>query len=415
LKIAINAASAKRGGAVTYLSNLLRHLPSAESGFQFFVFLPSETAKRLLDIHASIKICPLPAKKVGGWRRLWWEQVTLRRFLVREKVDALFSTANFAMLRCPAKQILLVRNALYFSILYQQLFLAKHGLRTKVAFRLRRQLICRSVRSADLVMTPTRAMLEELRAYVNIPDSRALVNPYGVTLEDNNQRQPAGSAPARDFGGSAATVRLLYVSLYNEYKNLRTLLKALPLLNHNGVRKWVLTSTVDPAWAETSWMLTCKDDLALARQPDVAPWVGFVGPLPRGQTERLYLNTDIFVFPSLTESFGFPMPEAMSYGLPVVASDTPVNREVCGDAAIYFSPLSAEDLAQQLERVALDHELRAKLVASGRRRVAANFQWRDHVGRILRAAKAPTHPSDAVENAQGECTEGDSMPTVGRI
>ena len=386
MKIVINAASAKLGGAVNYVNNLLGHLPPPESAYQFCVFLPGETARALPAVAGNIQLCPLPDKNNRGWRRLWWEQVTLRRFLRGEKIDLLFSTANFAMFRCPVKQILLVRNALYFSNLYQRMFLTRHGLRRRIAFRLRRWLICRSVRSADLVMTPTRVMLEGLRAYVDIPDSRALVNPYGVTLEDNGGRPHANRAPARDFGEGADTVRLLYISLYNEYKNLRTLLKALPLLNHNGGRKWVLTTTVDPAWAEVAWMLTCKDDLAVARQPDVAPWVGFVGPFPRGQTERLYLEPDIFVFPSLTESFGFPMAEAMSHGVPIVASDTPVNREVCGDAAVYFSPLSAEDLAQQVRALAQDPALMGKLGAVGRERAATLFMWDGHVQRILECA-----------------------------
>src|SRR5208337_643205 len=105
------------------------------------------------------KLCPLPGKSAGGWRRLWWEQVTLRRFLRKEKIDALFSTANFAMLGCPVRQILLVRNALYFSKLYQQMFLGKHRWHERLAFALRRWLILRSVRSADVVMAPTQAML----------------------------------------------------------------------------------------------------------------------------------------------------------------------------------------------------------------------------------------------------------------
>jgi glycosyltransferase involved in cell wall biosynthesis len=379
LKIAINAASAKMGGAVTYLSNLLRHLPSAGSGFQFFVFLPSETAKGLLDIPASIKICPLPAKMVGGWRRLWWEQITLRRFLVREKVDASFSTANFAMLRCPVKQILLVRNALYFSKLYQQIFLPRHRLRMRIAFRLRRWMICRSIKSADIVVTPTRAMLDELRAYVDVPEAKALVCPYGVDPPNAQPSQPEREEAMRP----RAVVRLLYVSLYSDHKNLNTLLKAIPILNNGGPGRFLLNTTVSPAWEGAAWTATHGEDMKLSQQPGISPWVRFLGPLPKEQMEHLYRGSDIFVFPSLTESFGFPMAEAMSYGLPIVASDTPVNREICGEAAIYFNPLNAEDLARQIRLLARDATLREHLSAKGQERARTQFRWDTHVGPIL--------------------------------
>ena len=102
--------------------------------------------------------------------------------------------------------------------------------------------------------------------------------------------------------------------------------------------------------------------------------------------EHLYLDSDIFVFPSFTESFGFPMAEAMSYGLPIVASDTPVNREICGEAAVYFSPLSPEDLARQVHRVATDLPRRATLGAAGRERAVTKFRWEDHIRKIKEAA-----------------------------
>jgi glycosyltransferase involved in cell wall biosynthesis len=181
-------------------------------------------------------------------------------------------------------------------------------------------------------------------------------------------------------------MRLIYVSLYSEHKNLATLLRAMPLLNRNGARKFALQTTVNPGWEGGAWTVTHKEDLALARQPEVAPWVEFLGPLGQQQIQQLYREGDLFVFPSLCESFGHPMMEAMAEGLPIVASDTAVNRELCGDAAVYFSPLSAEDLAQQVRALARDPALLGKLRAAGRERAATLFMWHGHVRRILECA-----------------------------
>ena len=433
MKIAINAVSAKIGGAVSYLTNFLHHLPPPESDYRFFVFLPADTAKPLPAVPGNIDLRPLPSRVTEGWRRLWWEQITLRRFLRREKVDLLFSSANFAMLRCPVKQILLVRNALYFSKMYRQMFLRKHGLRYRVAFALRRLMILQSVRSADVVMTPTQAMLDELAQFAKLDRRKALVNHYGAGRPDgvgapslsrpspvplphpsppwgrgwtaagasssrggpgegvapnppvvNNNAEPDTAAPAA--AAEPAAIRLIYVSLYSEHKNLSTLLKAMPLLNCNGAGKFLLRTTVDPAMEAVSRMVTSKGDLALVQAPEVSPWVQILGPVEREAALELYREGDIFVFPALCESFGQPMAEAMAQGLPIVASDTPVNHEVCADAAVYFSPLSAEELAQQVKAVAKDPALMRKLGAVGRERAAMVFRWDRHVQRFLQCA-----------------------------
>ncbi len=439
MKIAINAVSAKMGGAMSYLTNLLHYLPPPESGYRFFVFLPDETAKQLRDVRGDIKLCALPSKDTGGWRRLWWEQVTLRGFLRREEVDLLFSTANFAMLGCPVKQVLLVRNALYFSKIYRQKFLGKHGLRYRVAFALRRLMILQSVRSADVVMTPTQAMLDELAQFVKLDRRKALVNYYGAGPPDGvgplslahpsppwgrgwtatgvfpSQGGPGeGVTPSINSNGGQDTgdappeppvIRLIYVSLYSEHKNLGTLLKAMPLLNRNGTGKYLLTTTVDPAWKGAAWTVTHKDDLALARQSDVAPWVEFLGPLGRKEIQDLYREANLFVFPSLCESFGQPMVEAMVSGLPILAADTPVNREICGDAAVYFSPLDSEDLARQIRRVASDAALQQRLRIRVQEQGRAKFRWDAHVRNILdTVCVTETSGKTGAETSAGEAS-----------
>ena len=382
LKIVINAVSAKMGGAVTYLTNILRCLPPPESGYEFDVFMPPEAAERQEGLPRNVRLVATSVGQAAWWKRFWWEQVTLRGWLKRRKAEVLFSTANFGMFRCPVRQLLLVRNALYFSKIYQDEFLPRHSLRFQVPFKFRRWLICRSVRQADVVMTPTQAMLDDLRRFVEVDAQKALVNPYGAVPLDSSSSERTGVKPeprARDD----SVVRLIYVSLYSDHKNLATLLRALPLLNRNGTRKFALKTTVNPGWEGGDWTVTHKEDLALARQPDVAPWVEFLGPLGQQQVQELYREGDLFVFPSLCESFGHPMVEAMAHGLPIVASDAPVNREICSEAAVYFSPSDSEDLARQTRLLAADAPLRQQLSARGQERARIKFRWDAHVRRIL--------------------------------
>ena len=339
MKIVIKAASAKMGGAATYITTLLRSLPAPESGYEFDVFLPPETADKLEGLPPNIRLLVTSVGHAAAWKRFWWEQVTLRRWVKKRKADMLFATGNFqecSIARC--RKLLLVTNTLYFSRIYRDKLMARHSWRFRVLFELRRWLICRSVRQADWVMTPTHTMLDELPGTSSASRStRPSLTITASTLQNHGRaRVPLQAENGRGKAGNS--FKLLYISLYGEHKNLSTLLKAIPLLNQEGGRKFLLQTTVDPTCEGSTRTVTYQEDRALAQEPSVSARVRFVGALPREQTERLYLNSDIFVFPSLTESFGFPMAEAMSHGLPIVASDTPVNREMCGEAAVYFSP-----------------------------------------------------------------------------
>ncbi|MDR2529230.1 MAG: glycosyltransferase family 4 protein [Synergistaceae bacterium] len=88
----------------------------------------------------------------------------------------------------------------------------------------------------------------------------------------------------------------------------------------------------------------------------------------------LYKNALALVFPSFYEGFGFPILEAMSCGCPVVASGVSSIPEVSGNAALLFNPSSAEELAEQLRKVAFKNDLRFRLIELGKRRCAL-FSW----------------------------------------
>ena len=57
---------------------------------------------------------------------------------------------------------------------------------------------------------------------------------------------------------------------------------------------------------------------------------------------KIYNACDVLIMPSLEEGYGYPVPEAMTVGLPIVCSDIDVFHELCGDSGIYFDPLSVE-------------------------------------------------------------------------
>ena len=98
------------------------------------------------------------------------------------------------------------------------------------------------------------------------------------------------------------------------------------------------------------------------------------GELEPERVAQVYQVSACVCISVVCESFGFPQVEAMAFGLPILVADTAVNREMGGQAAIYFAPEDDRVLAAQLER--LYHNL-TELAALSKRsaRRARDFDW----------------------------------------
>ena len=97
----------------------------------------------------------------------------------------------------------------------------------------------------------------------------------------------------------------------------------------------------------------------------------------------LYSDALCLAYPSLYEGFGFPVLEAFACETPVVTSKLSSMPEVAGDAALLVDPYDVAALSAALGRLLSEPDLRAELVARGKRQVA-QFTWQ-RTARDLRA------------------------------
>ncbi|QWE10885.1 glycosyltransferase family 1 protein [Polynucleobacter sp. es-EL-1] len=92
--------------------------------------------------------------------------------------------------------------------------------------------------------------------------------------------------------------------------------------------------------------------------------------------DQLYRNAHMFIFPSLTEGFGFPPLEAMRYGIPVTSSNSGSLPEILGKAAYFFNPLHEDEISESINIVSGDDKLRKKLIEEGYERVK-KYSWKN--------------------------------------
>jgi len=379
--VVVNAVSAKSGGAATYIRNLVRDLSRVACHLRFVVCVPPGIVVRDGLDPSRVRVVETAIGSASAWRRLLWDQIMLRRLLKLERAAVLLSTSDFGMWRCPNSQALLVRNSLFWSSEYLTTLMPQRSALGRWAFRVRRWLVGISIKHANVVVTPSESMMADVRRSVAVDDSKARVIPFGVPLERFRRRS---DPPLRSEQAASDQFQVLLVSEYGEHKGLGTLLRAFLILQGRAERDIVLQTTASPDDFPGSEIVTRHEDRALARHPALAGVVRFLGPVPYEKIGELYSSSDLFVLPSLTESFGHPLVEAMASGLPIVASDIPVCREICEDAAVFFRPGDPGDLADKIVELRRDPASRAKLGENGRRRVEARFTWEEHVHRLIR-------------------------------
>ncbi len=115
--------------------------------------------------------------------------------------------------------------------------------------------------------------------------------------------------------------------------------------------------------------------------------VSFAGYIDEAERKRLLSNASMLVLPSLEEGFGIPALEAMTIGLPVIASNRGALPEVVGEAGILIEPEDVRALAAAIERLVGDDYLRRSFSAKGIER-AEHFSWDSSANALYRAYRA---------------------------
>lgn len=378
MRILINAASANRGGAVIYLRNLLKWFPEVASQHQFIVYVPGETLEKLMSLGGNgVLLRSYPFADTAGMRRLYFDQVKIPQLVRKYEVDLLFSTTGFGTLLSPCPQVLLIRNSQYFSEDLQRKYEdLNRSLRTLF---LRRWWSLLSIRTSDMVLFPTAAMRDMVEAYKPLNDKHVETIHYGFDRETFLQNREDRS----DILEELVELRqqghhlLLNVSSYALHKNFETLIEALSLLREARFKFKFITTLYQHPTIQNDFDAFCKRIQELGLNDSIM----MLGYLPYSSLASIYEQADVFVFPSFTESFGHPLVEAMATGLPIVAANTTVSREVCDGAALYFDTFDAKDCAKQLISVLQHDDLRRTLAQAGQRR-SEDFSWGEYTRKL---------------------------------
>lgn len=382
----INGLAASSSSGLTYLRNVIPHL-SAHPDLRITLAVNQQVRGELEGFPNISFACIVPSS--SALRRFWSEQSLLPKLIRASGADVLISAGNFALRKSPVPQILLSGNSLYTSKNFYRDLRSRSAYGLWLDTRLKAVLARRSIDWADCTIAPSEAFARELRKWTR-KDVISVHHGFDADIFQRDQT-PLASEIQNKLDSGRESLRLLFVSYYNYYRNFETLIRSVPLLREHlaraGGQSIKLFLTCKLRSKENPGTYRAEAANALVQKLGIVNEIVELGPVPYKQLHHVYAACDIYATPAYTETFAHPLVEAMSSGLPVIASDIEVHREVCGDAALYFPRFSPEDLTGRVIQIASDVQLKRSLAHAAQTR-AGHFSWKKHVDELLCAASS---------------------------
>jgi glycosyltransferase involved in cell wall biosynthesis len=329
-------------GVGRYLGELLRRwiaLPDAASR-QFVLYTPEP----LPFVASAPPGSRLREVVAGSGRGTWWEQTHLRRAVRSNPPDVFFAGAYTAPLALGVPLAVTIHDVSFAA--HPEWFRPREGAR-------RRLLTRQAARAAEVVFTDSQFSRNEILERLSVPGERVRVIPPGVTP------RPPGRArePLVLFAGS----------IFNR-RRLPATITAFAAATATRPEAQLVIAGADRTYPSI-------DLAALAQAAGVGKRVELRDYVTEAELDALYARASVFVFLSEYEGFGLTPLEALSARVPIVVLDTPVAREVYGDAAWYVPRDADVRVATQAIRTLLEDEAARERFLSAAPAVLARYSW----------------------------------------
>lgn len=273
-----------------------------------------------------------------------WEQILVYARLVRLKDAVVIFPYNTAPIFAHrfVETVLVVHDLMF---LDEKLFSRKYLIRPKsfMSFLYRRCIFLLVHKKAKSMIFVTENVEQDFLSRFYFSGSTYIL--HNTIVPELEKKLLINKRLKTDFNSDE--INLLCVSGLAPTKNIHFLLQSLSefSLNSPSIR-----------WKLYLVGITSKDfKVNFAYLPkDFVEHIIILENIDDDRLAQLYIDSDILLFPSLTEGFGVPLIEAMAADLRIVCSNTSVMPSVCGSKAYYFDPESVADFIRALSIAIVD-------------------------------------------------------------
>lgn len=335
---------------------VLRELQMRKDGNEYYVFVaPGED--HCLQESNNLKIIELDCPTYP-----LWEQIALPRAVQRLGVDLLHCTSNTAPLWCNVPLVLTLHDIIYLEP-------RKHrspSLYQEMGWYYRRLIVPRILKKCKKIITVSHFECTRIREALHLPNEQitAVYNGYNAhfckkeTLDKDCIKK---YIPQEGF--------LFFLGNTDPKKNAAGTLKAYSLyLKSSVIKRPLLIADLKEEYID---ILLRQEEIT-----DIKSFLYYPGYIANQDLAILYNAAFAFLYPSLRESFGIPMLEAMACGTPIITSNISAMPEVAGKDAILINPQKPQEIANAILRLENDSDFYQEQSVYGLER-AKLFSWKN--------------------------------------
>ena len=339
----------EKQGIGVYTQNLLDHLLPLDSKNKYVLFYrnPDFVGRYAKYDHVQEKLVAAPNKLI-------WDQVKIPLEARREGVDLIFHTKFTVPFFTPCKTVMSVHGASWF--VHPELY-------TKLDIRYIRMVMPLYCKKAAGIVSNSDLTTQDFIKILGVSPQK--IKTAHLAADDRfkpvddqhflSQTKEKYHLPERF---------ILSVIKYDPRKNFGNLIQAFQMCHERVGGDLVVVGTGCEKY---------RDEYDLEKM-GLAEHVHFPGWVEQEELPAMYSLADFLFFPSVYEEFGIPACEAMACGIPVVVSNTGALPEIAGEAGVLVDPFSPSEMAEALERMWSDHELRKDKAKEALRR-SKEFTW----------------------------------------
>lgn len=238
-------------------------------------------------------------------------------------------------------------------------FIYKNDLKSKLYQKILNYFKARMFKkNADYAVVETQTFKHRLSSFMNFDDSKIFVvensfNSNFLIESDNHNKNLCQS----DW------LNIFIPSAYYPHKNLNILVDVAYFLKNDFNFKLKFNFLINKE--SENW----KNIISLAKSKNVEEFFSTYGVVPNAKMKELYIVNDFVLLPTLAEASTAVYPESFISKRVLLTSDIDFARELCGNAAVFFDPLDARDIAEKIITISADSKQQAQLIHNGLERV----------------------------------------------
>lgn len=366
----------KKHGMDMVALELIRNLQKIDTQNEYFIFVKPDEDTACLNASGNFHIIEL-----GGGPYPSWEQIALPRAAKKYGCDILHCTSNTAPVSGDIPLVITLHDIIYLESI--SIFKKGGTWYQKMGNMYRRWNVPRVVKKSDRIITVSHFEKNRIREFFGFPESDkrlvAIYNGVGEHFKPISDKAELTRVKNKyklpdDF--------VFFLGNTDPKKNTKGVLKAFSDYRKSDSPPMKLVM-LDYEREALNALLHEIGDKSLIEH------IHLTGYVVNTDLPAIYSQCNHFLYPSLRESFGIPMLEAMRCGTPVITSNTSSMPEVSGGAAMIVDPYKPEEITQAMKKLVADEKLRKKLITDGHTQ-AAKFSWMNMAREVLNLYKEIT-------------------------